>query len=223
MNYQRNIRNSSLRFTLRKAAIKLVVNWHECAKIKYNNSNTIEFSYDELEVENDLVDNLSSAIKSLVRDKSRGKKSTPGWSFGYICGHVQGGLNVKWSNQYLVEPSKEFEDLMKLKTIMELLKIDADALSKIEIIYNYFTTHRNGVANEKERLPDNVISLVQRGKLKNNDKVRYRKEFNEYFEKLFMTNYMSLLETYDAMCCPDLTEYLNEREVINLVGKEHFA
>ncbi|MDQ6967228.1 MAG: hypothetical protein Q9M14_00920 [Mariprofundaceae bacterium] len=154
MNYQRNIRNSSLRFTLRKTAMKLLVNWHECAKNKYNISNTIEFSCDELEIENDLVDSLSSAVKSLVRDKSRENKSTRGWSFGYICGHVQGGLNVKWSNQYLVEPSKEF---------------------------------------------------------------------NEYFEKLFVTNYMSLLETYDAMCCPDLTEYLNECEVINLVGKEHFA
>ncbi len=223
MNYQQNIRNSSLRFVLRQIAIQLATGWHECANYKYNNSDSIGSSYDELEVENDLVDNLSSAIESLVRDKSWEKKSMPGWSFGYICGHAQGALNVKWSNQYLVEQSKEFEDLMKLKTIMELLKIDTNVLPKIEIIYNYFTTHRNGVVNEEEVLPDNVISLIQRGKMQNKNKGRYRKEFDEYFEKLFITNYMSLLRTYDFMCCPDLTEYLNEREVINLVGKEHFA
>jgi len=34
---------------------------------------------------------------------------------------------------------------------------------------------------------------------------------------------MSLLRTYEIMCRPDLSEYLDEREVINLVGKEHFT
>ncbi len=93
---------------------------------------------------------------------------------------------------------------------------------KIEIIYSYFSTHRNKTANE-EVLPDNVITLVQSGKNRNENRGIYRKEFDEYFEKLFMTNYMSLLQTYDFMCCADLTEYFNESEMVNYVGKEHFA
>ncbi len=222
MNYQQNIRNSSLRFVLKKVAIQLVTKWHECAKNRYDELGSRKFGYDELEVENDLVEYLSSAIEALVNNKSREKKSTLGWSFGYICGHAQGALNVKWSNQYLVEPSKEFDDLMKLKTIIELLKIDRDMPGKIEIIYSYFSTHRNETANE-EVLPDNVITLVQSGKIRNENRGIYRKEFDEYFEKLFMTNYMSLLQTYDFMCCADLTEYFNESEMVNFVGKEHFA
>ncbi len=204
-------------------AKQLITMWYECAKNKYDDSVVGKLEYDELEIENDLVQHLSSAIESLINDKSKERKSTPGWSFGFICGHVQGALNVKWSNKYLVESSKEFEDLMKLKTILELLRIDSDISQKIEIIYNYFTAHRNEVVDKEEALPENVISLAQSDRKKNENKERCRKKFDEYFEKLFMANYMSLLQTYETMCCPDLTEYLDECEIINLVGKEHFA
>ncbi len=72
----------------------------------------------------------------------------------------------------------------------------------------HFTTHRNYLADKEEILPDNVISLAQRGEKKNENEERCKKKFDEYFEKLFMSNYMSLLGTYEVMCCPDLTEYL---------------
>ncbi|MDM8546993.1 hypothetical protein QUF61_10910 [Candidatus Venteria ishoeyi] len=223
MNYQHNIRNSPLKFVLRKISMQLVRKWLECAKYKYGSNTIADFDFDEIEVENDFIRHLSNAIESLINYKSREKKSIPGWSFGYICGHVQGALNVTWSNLYLLEPSKEFENLMKLKTVIELLRIDNDFSQKIEIIYSYFITHRNRGIIAKEALPDNVISLIETGKLKNINKGITRKEFDEYFENLFMTNYMSLLQSYDYMCCPDLTEYLDENEMINLVGKVHFS
>lgn len=223
MNYQQNITSASLRITPNKIAIQLITRWIECAKNAYDVEGIENFGYNELEVENDFVEHLSDSIESLVNDKSPEKKATPGWSFGYVCGHAQGALNVKWSNKYLIEPSKEFEDLMKLKTIIELLKLDSDISRKIEVIYNYFTSHKDKAINEEEGLPDNVISFIKKGKLQNTSRERYRKEFDEYFGKLLMTNYMSLLRAHDFMCCPKLAEYLNERELINIVGKEHFA
>lgn len=119
----------------------------------------------------------------LVNEKSKEKKSISGWSFGYICGYMQGSLNVKWSNRYLIETSKEFADLMKI-------------------------------------LPDNVVSLVKRGMLKNKNKETLRKEFDVYLEKILMTNYTSLMQSYDVMCCPDLTDHLDEHEVVNLDGNQ---
>ena len=223
MSYQQNIRRSSLRFSLRKVAVRLVTSWLECAKINYDIGGVGDFDCDESEAENDFVEHLSRAIESLVNNKSREKKSIPGWSFGFICGHTQGALNVKWSNQYLIEPSKEFEGLMKIKTIIEIFKIDNDIPRKIEIVYNYLTNHKNQVANEEGGLPNNVISLIQRRKIQNTSREKYKNEFDGYFRSLLMTNYLSLLQDYDFMCCPDLTEYLNEREVMDIVGREHFA
>ena len=181
------------------------------------------FDSNELEIENDFVDHLSSAIESLKNNKSWEKKTIPGWSFGYICGHVQGALNLKWSNQYLIEPSKEFEDLMKIKTILEIFRLDSDVSRKLAIIYDYFISHKKQAVDEDERLPSNVISLIQQGKLQNTSRERYRKEFHDYFEELLKSNYMSLIQAYDFMCCPDLTKYLDEHEVMNIFGKEHFA
>ena len=93
----------------------------------------------------------------------------------------------------------------------------------MEIIYDYFISHKKQVVDKDEKLPSNVVSLIQRGKLKNTRRERYRKEFHDYFEELLKSNYMSLVQTYDFMCCPDLTKYLDEDEVVNIVGKKHFA
>jgi len=189
MNYQQNIRRSSLRFALRKTSIELVSGWFECARNKHDIPGLENADFDELEVENDFVEYLSCAIESFLSDVTKEQKSIPGWSFGYICGHTQGELNVQWTCRYLIEPSMEFEDLMKLKTILELIKEDSSMLSKIEIIYDYFLTNKNEVASKKEVLADNVISLVQRGKLKNTNRERYRKEFEEYFKQEFSAWY----------------------------------
>ena len=212
-----------MKFTIRKTSMQLATKWLECVNYKYGSNDIAGIDFDEIEAENDFIGHLANAINSLVNDKSKEKKSIPGWSFGYICGHMQGSLNVKWSNRYLIEPSKEFEDLMKIKTIIELLRYDRDVLRKIEIIYDYFLTHRNSVATEEEALPDNVISLVDRGKLQNKNKETLRNEFDVYLGKIFMTNYTSLMQSYDFMCCPDLSEYLAEHEIVNLVGRQHFA
>ena len=223
MDYIQNIKNSPLKFAVRKTSIQLVTKWLKCASYKYDSNYIRKIDFDETEVENDFIESLANAIESLVKEKSKEKKSISGWSFGYICGYMQGSLNVKWSNRYLIEPSEEFADLMKIKSIIELLRYDSDTLQKIEIIYDYFLTHKNRMATEEESLPDNVVSLVKRGMLKNKNKETLRKEFDVYLEKILMTNYMSLMQSYNFMCCPDLTDYLDEHEVINLVGRQQFA
>jgi len=223
MDYQKIIKSSNLKFSIKRISVQLITNWFACTKIKYDISNVANFVIDELEVENDFVDHLSSAIDSLINNKSWKKRTIPGWSFGYLCGHIQGALNSKWINQYLIEPSKEFEDLMKIKAILEILRIDSDVSRKLEIIYDYFISHKKQAVDKDEKLPSNVVSLIQRGKLINTRREKYRKEFHDYFEDILKSNYMSLIQTYDFMCCPDLTKYLDEHEVVNIVGKKHFA
>ncbi|MBU0499286.1 MAG: hypothetical protein KJ558_09445 [Gammaproteobacteria bacterium] len=223
MSYQENIRSSSLRFVLRKLAVQLASQWFECAMAQYDVADIEGLGFDEIEVENDFVEELSSAIDSLVNDKSMEKKSIPGWSFGYICGHIKGALDVKWSDRYLIELSDKYTDLMKLRTIIEILRVDSDISRKIEIIYGYLIGHKDKASVDDDVLPDNVISLIQKGRLESQNAKTYKSEFEAYFRDLFAENYMSLINTYRARCCPELTRCLSEREIMSLVGSEHFA
>ncbi len=223
MNYQQIIRRSSLGFVLREISIQLITGWVGNAKEKYDVPGIDSIGFDAQAVEENLVTHLASAIETLKNEKSHEKKFTPGWSFGFLCGHVQGALNVKWSNQYLIETSNDFKDLMKLRTILEIITLDSDLSKKIEIVYEYYLKSGEQIAKEDEPMPANVVPLVQTGKLQSKNAEMYRNEFKKYFKKLLVAEYLYLLRTYDRMCCPNLTNYLNEREILDIVGSEHFA
>lgn len=223
MNYQQKLRESELRFRMKAISYELITKWIECARNRYGFHDIDSNNINEADAESDFSEELLSAIQSLIEEVSIEKTSIPGWSFGYICGHIQGSLNAKWTNQYIIVGSNEYNDLMKIKTIIELMRVAPVCMKKIGLIYDYFTKENKQLSIDETDLPLNVVSLVRKGKLPKSSNETYKKSFDEYFSKLFMDNYMSLLRSYNIECCPALRNYLVEHEVINVIGKEYFA
>jgi hypothetical protein len=221
MNYTVIIKDSPLSFSLIGISAQLIAGWLSMAKQKYQLPYLNGIHIDPQQVEEDLVATLSSAIHSLVNEKSLEKKAIPGWSFGYLCGYAQGELNVIWSDRYLIVPSQKFEDLLKLKAICQALKID-QIWQPIAKVYEYVLKNKHQWGGSEEQFLQ-PISLV---KNKNHQPVETKKcrdEFMGYVNHIFFEKYKSLLNSHDAKCCPDLTNYLDKQEVIKLVGVEHFS
>jgi len=221
MNYEQ-INKSSLSLKISNISTKIFYQWIKNAKIAYGLNDGDIKQVSSAILREEFVQHLMSAINSLLKENHE-EKSISGWSFGYLCGHIQGSLNVKWSNKYIIEQSKEFEDLMIIKSVIGLIELDDSFATKLMIIYDYFLGQRIQPMETIKPLPKKVISI---------DDKRYRQKKNEHFRKteairylndILITNFMSLLNKYETMCCPDITEYLDEQEIKDIVGWEHFA
>lgn len=223
MNYKKKIKSSPLAFRINSISKEVFTIWLKNAKTAYNlKSDLID------KIQNDKVDDLflnylADAIKILVEDKSIEKKTVQGWSFGYVCGNVQGKLEVTWYNKYILESSIEYENIMKIKAVIEYFKMDALLLDKIGNIYSYLLEKRVQPSVEKSEVLSNVISIFKY-KNKNSSRIDdFKSSIVELLSTEIQTKILTLLNLQHYDCCPDLDEYLNYDEIVQIAGHENFA
>ncbi len=221
MQYEQKIRQSPLYFRIKPIAVDLAKHWFDCAKLQYASLSMEPVqSDDNAEVfRHDLLKALSDALHS-VEDKPVDKKSVAGWSHGFVCGHIEGALNILWTNRYLLEPSNDFKGLIRIKTLLTLLQTDDELSRKIQPVYQHFLRHFNSPFDEAEPLPENVIPLSAASQP---DQVtECRKGFEEYFSQLLLTRYLDTLDLYKVKYRPNLFDYISQNELADIVGQEHF-
>jgi hypothetical protein len=89
---------------LKNKAFKLFNKWVTNAK---KNFPILNYQIKELkDLEDDLLAVVFNAVDSLLKEEKIQKRKKEGYDYGFICGFVQGSLNVKWYNEYIYKQSK---------------------------------------------------------------------------------------------------------------------
>lgn len=215
MDCKRAFVDSSFGSRLGELAPFLLDQWLECAGREYGISNIrSRVDVNRFSALDDFIDILFSALDSLSKKSPESAMSFFG-SYGFICGFVQGGLNVRWTDSFIVEYTTEFKDLLKLKTVLEILKHDRRLAKKVDIYYDYYLDS-NGIRSDRT-FTDNTAPVIEHSEGRGFGKGKYTDEFCAYFEKSVVEGFQSLHRKYNRMCCPDLTDYLDRREVRELL------
>jgi hypothetical protein len=223
MNYKKKIRQSELTFKIKDIAQKVFSVWLDNASFVYDFSPEYIDKIKGDEVENTFLDHLERAINSLVHDKSDEKTSIKGWSFGFLCGHIQGSIDLEWVNKYVIEPSEEYENLMKAKAIKEFINLDSASFEKIFLIYEHLISKRVQPLEETELSCSNIKSIFEH---KNSNSIKFNKfktDMNNFLFREFEFKYMKMLNSKNRTCCPDMTYYLDESIIVKIVGNKHFT
>lgn len=223
MNYKKKIRQSILVFKIKSIAEKVFSTWLENASVIYDLSPTYIERIKDDETESIFLERLNSAINSLVKEKSDDKKSIKGWSFGFLCGHIQGGIDVEWVNKYVIEPSKDYENLMKLKAIKEFINFDDTSFDQIFLINQYLNSKRTQPLGETEFSSSNIKSIFDHKNSSGIKISKFKHDMNDFLKSELEFKYMKILNSKNRTCCPDITHYLDENMIAEIVGKEHFA
>ncbi|MBV5339668.1 MAG: hypothetical protein J0665_08910 [Deltaproteobacteria bacterium] len=223
MNYKKKIKNSPLAFRINSISKEVFTIWLENAKTAYNLKPDLINKIQNDKFEDVFLNYLSDAIKILVEDKSLEKKTVPGWSFGYVCGNVQGKLEVTWYNKYILEASIEYENILKIKAVIEYFKLDTLLLDKIGTIYSHLLEQRVQPSVDKCEVSPNLISIFKY-KNKNNSKIDdFKSSIVELLSTDIQAKILTLLNLQHYDCCPDLDKYFNFDEIVEIAGHENFA
>ncbi|RLA08827.1 MAG: hypothetical protein DRQ51_01370 [Gammaproteobacteria bacterium] len=223
MNYEKKIINSDLYFKIKIIAKEVFLQWLDKARRTYNISPLLYNKIKNDNVESIFLEHLKKAIKSLIEDKSEDKKSISGWSFGFLCGHLQGSIDYAWFHKYVVECSKDYEDLMKIKAIIAFLKWNNESLDKIFTIYKHLLEHRVEPIKSPETIPDNIIPIFNNRDSNLFEENEFKKETIVILSNLLKTKYKKLSNNKKSVCCPSIDKYLKIDDIKNIVGIEHFA
>ena len=223
MDYKKKITNSGIAFRIKSISKQIFSQWLENAKDVYGLSPELFNKIKDDEVENTFLAHLERAIEALVENKSDKKKSIRGWSFGYLCGHLQGSIEVEWVNKYIIEPSQEYEDLMKIKAIIEYLNFDDTSLDKIFSIYQYLITQRIQPTGSIEVTSSNVISIFKHKSLNQVKENEFKENINDILSKELELKFMKLINKKNDICCPDISKYLDIQDIKNIAGEKQFA
>lgn len=221
MNYKKTIRDSNIAFKIKKNAVIIFDIWVKNARKEYNLSSDFFIEAENGVIEKDFIDSFEKAILDLIEEKSAEKKKTPGWSYGFLCGSLQGRIDVCWYNRYILEKSEDFKDLLKMKALISYLNYDDFIVGKIAKVYDFLVKDKIKPVDLFENKNSNIYPFSEySGSVKNY-------EFQENIIRILSENLeikiMELLDRQGDNCCPDIDTYLTIDEVVEIVGKEHFA
>jgi len=223
VDYKKRIIDSGLIFSIKDISNQVFSQWIKDATVVYDLSQEFVDKVKNDSFEEIFLDNLLEAIESLVEDKSIEKQSVKGWAFGFLCGHIQGALNIFWVNKYILEPSKEYENLMRIKAIREWINFDSESLDKIHNIYKYLIEQR---IQPDEKINISEKNIIQMNKYKDLDKLKinqFKDEMIESMSEELMIKHYKLLDKKKTNCCPKITPFFDINEIKQIIGSEHFA
>lgn len=113
----------------------------------------------------DVLEAFARGLESVQTQEHSEKRSIPGWSYGYVCGFVEGNLETTWYNRYVLPHEQECQHLLLLKSL--LLLFDADPTTRVKLwqIHQYLTQgaiwEEYGIyLNPSEQEVHNVIRLA---------------------------------------------------------------
>ncbi|WP_417904729.1 hypothetical protein [Candidatus Tisiphia endosymbiont of Micropterix aruncella] len=166
--YLKIIYQSPIIFKIKEIALTALKIFKEEVKKKYPQ---IQIETDTQVIIKEAIDSLVEAIRSLFKDEKEEKRNIPYWSVGYVLGFFSSNLWSHWKGEYLYPKTKEYQNLMFLKSIFLYSKVDSknvyQFISTIQKIYDCFISDQfnpNYIANTE----DNIISLENFKKKKGN-------------------------------------------------------
>lgn len=161
----------------------------------------------EPEVENeallieDMVEHIQKSVLALFKKENDLKrKNIPGWSEGFILGHVQGGLSVTWTIRYTPKPEEYYQALW-LKAIRQYFQVHLKAATDVHRLY----THMN--------LSDMLIHKVP-----SSEDDTYIDFYNLMADQNFQSEHKDLTQLLSQLEMQYLTKFVKNRPDIRLDG-----
>ncbi len=221
--YFTQIKESPLLFKIKRFTPEVFHRWHQCAQKLYPTVSPEE--QEEKLLFSDMLDAFSGALEQVTSNQHVKKRRRPEWTHGYVCGFVQGNLQVAWYNRYVLSHIEEYKEVLLLKSLLELFKIDPQTWEKLWAVYQYvsrdFVLEHYGI---RQSLPEdelsNVVRLVDYDPGNQRAVAELWQWTEQQWEKELKQKYLRLLSQKQRGGVPDLTEYVNEEEVKGLLGKK---
>ena len=164
------------------------------------------------------LNHFEKAITSLV--KYDNKKSSPEWSLGYLCGFIQGSINLLWLNEYVIKYSKEYEIVIMLKVMHLYFYLGQVDVNTISYIYNYCMDYR---VNDFELLEESIPNIVSISDYINQDRILNNKlndNYIKYFSNELLVKYNKIMENYNDEFCPRIDDYIRLEDLQKIIPEE---
>jgi hypothetical protein len=210
------IRKSAVMFKINRIASDVFAQWLKNAKFVHGIEPQLLDRIKDDEVRDVFIDHLASAIKSFIEEKSDKMTATKGWSYGYICGYIQGRIDVSWYNKYVLELSSEYENLLKLKSIIEYLKYDGNVMDRIHHIYDHLLSQRIQPTDNMYS-SDKIVSILSHKNSKLIKKNEFKKSLIELLSSHIEKQMLLLLDANSHDCCPDISVYVTYDDMIEIL------
>ncbi len=168
------------------------------------------------------IEQMAMAFESLVDEEYSKNRLVSGWSYGFVCGHIKGGLNTTWVNQYIIEQSKGYRDLFKLLSLRSFICRDKTSLEKVFGFYQYFLAEYSVDTVLDAEPGDNVVALSDHNKAAEVRLNQFGGELDELLKDLFISRYMGFFETTKESCCPDIDQHFSQAQLLPIAGEAYF-
>ncbi|MBN2617191.1 MAG: hypothetical protein JXR64_02630 [Spirochaetales bacterium] len=164
-----------------------------------------------MELHSRIIDKLEEAI-SLLSTKIPSKKNNKEWSYGFVCGFIQGGLDVFWYNKFILEQSREFQKLLMVKALVIYIMNDKTDSDKIYDIYT--------LINNKD-VKDDINIFKQ----KNKDQFLikdFKTQLVDFLKNEISLELNQIFDRDKLSYCPDITNYIGILDFQNILPKDFF-
>jgi hypothetical protein len=211
------IKQSPLFFEIKTFAPKIFHAWHWYVQDVYAHVSPEE--QDQARLFQDVLEAFADALESVQSEKYSEKRSIPGWSYGYICGFAAGNLETKWYTRYVVPHEEEFQHILLLKSLVLLFEADQQTREKFWNVHRYVSTDflaegygMHTISPEQDM--HNVVRLSDYDPTNQRAVEELWQQTKQHWEEQFERKYDKLLRRQDQRGgVPNLTEYVNQREI----------
>ena len=216
------LRHSSLTFGLKRIAEKIFHQWLDNAATTFSFSEQFIEQIKDDDMTPALTEQLLEALHLLVSTKTEQDKAKPSWSFGFVCGHIEGSLEVTWVNKYVIQHSKEYRDLLKLLALKNVLMSDKAVINNVHEMYQHLL--QNSATNPLvQSMPStNVINIGQHQKTNQARLNLFESEMDTFLTESITSLHISLLSSKEEACNLNVIDHISEAQLIEIVGQEHF-
>lgn len=166
---------------------------------------------------NDLIVAFAKGLELVWRNENKIKRNEQEWSVGIILDTASVSLNTHWSQEFIYKQTPEYKDLCLLITLSQFLKVDKDAVERVEALYKYKMKNIIMSAEQEIEEEDKIIDLARFKKNKTPDTV-FKKNITNYLDTLYYEKHFlifgDILKNKSSFV---LADFFSHDEIKNLI------
>lgn len=226
------VERSPLYFKIQDVAPKFFETWKNHMKKVYP-----DYPYDDNPeiLRKEMVESFASGLESLYNNSQEERKIF-GWSEGYIFGFVSSNLATHWFNKHIYCETKEFKQILFLKSIILYFQIDDEmndgySISRIKKLHEYLVKDSHiessqdhqfkTCQNELEKLVSTKIISFEKFKNSQQELLTHKEfltPFIDYLESILLKEHNKIFETLlEHNFNPDLKVFFSVDEIQTLI------
>lgn len=221
-DFENTLRNSGTRFELEGIASEIFCIWIKTAGLEHNVAAAKAQKYSSNgQLNEDFTNCFLDAFRSEKSIGTQEKRARNEWSYGYICGYIQGNLETKWYDQFIFKRSEKYRELLETKALIEFLKLSSAPSESIGQIHEHLLHEESGIIEETNTSSGNVFYLKDRKGTAGVKANEIQKRLVGKLEKSLLLDYYKTVEgESEHMFCPDVTDYFSCEKIESFLNCE---